>query len=191
MVEPVAAPDDVRSVLRRDCTIAKMFVSYAWKCTGDGARAVDAAQEAIARVIEGKRWYARKSDKKELFGHLADVVDTVVANEKRRAYRRREVAPNPERDEKKRDSDANIEVRAARAEDDDRRQRLADRVMARVEKDAIIPGMLVLEQEGIGGAAEQAERLGCTHKEIYRARERLAHHRDVVLAEARKNGELP
>jgi hypothetical protein len=191
MGEPEAAASDPRAALRGDPSVGRRLLGYAFNRTRDGARAEDVAQEAIKRMLEGKGFTRWDPSGKALLPHLFDIVDSIVGNENTRASRRREVASDPERDENKRDSDANIEARAVRAEEDDLTQRLADRVMARVEKDPVIPGMLAAEQEGIDGAAEQAERLGCTVKDIRRARERLAHHRGAVLDEARKNGELP
>ena len=58
--------------------------------------------------------------------------------------------------------------------------------MDRVAKDPIIPGIPRHEQEGIEKASELASKLQCSPKDIYRARERLAHHRDQVLEEERK-----
>ncbi len=51
--------------------------------------------------------------------------------------------------------------------------------------------MLALEQEGIDGAAEIASRLQCTVKDVYRMRERVAHHRDKVLEEERRKEGKP
>jgi DNA-directed RNA polymerase specialized sigma24 family protein len=189
--EAVAAATDPRSELARDATIAKKLVGYASKRTRDSTRALDVAQEAIARALEGKGFCRWDPARKKLLDHLSDIVDSVVGNENTRASRRREVAPDSERDAKKRDSDANLEARALREEKDVRWQRLADRVMERVAEDPIIPHMLALEQDGVESGAELAEALHCTTKDIYRARERLGHHRDIVLAAAKKRGELP
>ncbi len=83
-------PNDPRDVLRNDPSIAKKLLGYAYKKTQDITRAQDAAQEAVARVLQAKGWYAWKPDAKSLLDHLCDVVDTVVANESRRAGKRRE-----------------------------------------------------------------------------------------------------
>jgi DNA-directed RNA polymerase specialized sigma24 family protein len=191
MNEAVAAASDPRSELARDAAIAKKLVGYARKRTRDSTRALDLAQEAIARALDGKGFCRWDPSSKKLLDHLSDIVDSVVGNENTRAARRREVAPDSQRDANKRDSDANLEVRALREEEEARRQRLADRVMERVADDPIIPRMLAREQDGAEGAAELAQALGCRDTEIYRARERLAYHRDIVLDAARKRGELP
>jgi hypothetical protein len=71
---------------------------------------------------------------------------------------------------------------------DDPHRHLA-RVIERVRKDAIIIGMLKHNLDGIEGASELAALLHCAVKDIYRARERLAHHRDQVLEEERREEE--
>jgi hypothetical protein len=83
-------PNDPRDVLRKDASIAKKLLGYAYTKTRTITRAQDAAQEAMVRVLEGKGWYAWKPDAKSLLDHLCDVVDTVVSNESRRAAKRRE-----------------------------------------------------------------------------------------------------
>jgi hypothetical protein len=180
-IDPQNALLDPRDALQKDPSIAKKLVGYAHKKTHDVARAKDAAQQAIKRMLEGKgsdRWDpARKS----LLNHLADVVDTVVANEKSRAAMWREEPMNPARGEKT----AALDPDPAQAE---RRRRLAAEVVMRVEKDRVIPRMLELEQGGIGDAAEQARRLDFAVSDIHRARERLAYHRDTVLEHDKKKG---
>jgi hypothetical protein len=179
--QDVDQPIDPQDALQNDPSIAKKLFGYAYKKTHDVGRARDTAQEAIKRMLEGKgsdRWDpARKS----LLNHLADVVDTVVANEESRAAMSREEPMNPARDEKTAAPDPDLE----KAE---RRRRLAAELMMRVEKDRVVPRMLELEQDGIGDAAEQARRLDCAVADIYRARERLAYHRDTVLEHDKKRG---
>jgi DNA-directed RNA polymerase specialized sigma24 family protein len=189
--QDVDAPSDPRDALEKDPSIAKKLVGYAYKKTHEVARAKDAAQEAIKRALEGNgvhRWHpARKS----LVNHLADIVDTVVANDNRRAAKRREEPTNVARAENAPDSNPDTEQKIIDAEQDERRERLAAEVMMRVKKDQVIPRMLELEQDGIGDAAEQARQLDSPLKEIDRARERLAYHRDIVLEQEKKKGGAP
>jgi DNA-directed RNA polymerase specialized sigma24 family protein len=179
---------DPRDVLRNDPTIAKKLVGYAYKKTSDIARAKDAAQEAVARMLESKGFYRWDPSRKTLLNHLADIVDTVVANENRRAAAWREEPLKPARDKRTADPRPDPERKMMDIEEEQRRQRLADAVMMRVEKDPLIPRMLELAQEGTDDAAEQAGKLGCRVPDIYRARERLAHHRDAVLDQEKRNG---
>jgi hypothetical protein len=90
MTAPATAPLDPRDVLRQDVSILKKLVAYAYKKRGDALLAGDDASEAVARVLEGKGWYRWDPDAKSLLNHLAGVVDTVVANARRRAAVRRE-----------------------------------------------------------------------------------------------------
>jgi DNA-directed RNA polymerase specialized sigma24 family protein len=185
-------------LLEGDTALAKKLVGYANRKTRDMTRATDAAQEAVARMLEGRGSYRWDPTRKSLLNHLADVVDTVVANERRRAATRREKPIDRASDDDGKphsdrhpDSRPNAEQQAASIEERQTELRLAAEVMTRVEKDPVIPGMLALEEEGIHDAAEQARRLGCTVKDIYRARERLAYHRDAVLAQRKKTGGAP
>jgi DNA-directed RNA polymerase specialized sigma24 family protein len=187
-------PNDPRDVLRKDPSIAKKLLGYAYKKTRAITRAQNAAQEAVARVLQAKGWYAWKPDAKSLLDHLCDVVDTVVANESRRAGNRRERPIRSKDDEGNPGDDAvpdaapNAAQQIESLEEEQHELDLAARVMLRVEKDPIIPGMLRLAQDETGNAAEQARLLGCSVPDIYRARERLAYHRDVVLREEEKKG---
>jgi DNA-directed RNA polymerase specialized sigma24 family protein len=187
-------PNDPRDVLRKDASIAKKLLGYAYTKTRNITRAQDAAQEAIARVLEGKGWYAWKPDAKSLLDHLCDVVDTVVANESRRAGKRRERPIRSKDDEGNPVDDAvpdsapNVSQQIESLEEEQHEIDLAARVMLRIEKDPIIPRMLQLEQDETSDAAEQARLLGCRVPDIYRARERLAYHRDVVLREEEEKG---
>lgn len=179
------APLDAAEALAADPRIGRTLLGYAYKKTRDRERMQEVAQEAIARVLEGRGWCRWDPDRKSLLNHLSDVVDSLVANQDRRAYVKRE-RPMAEDDEGTPDSDPSPEQQLDTLEQVERKKRLAARVMERVAGDRIIPGMLQHEQEGIGQASELASRLHCSVKDIYRARERLAHHRDQVLDEERK-----
>jgi DNA-directed RNA polymerase specialized sigma24 family protein len=187
-------PNDPRDALRKDPCTAKKVLGYALNKTRNITRAQDAAQEAVARVLQGRGWYAWKPDAKSLLDHLCDVVDTVVANESRRAGKRRERPIRSKDDEGNPGDDAvpdlaqDASQQIESLEEEQHELDLAARVMLRVEKDPVIPGMLRLEQDETSDAREQARLLGCSVPEIYRARERLAYHRDVVLREEEQKG---
>jgi len=84
------------------------------------------------------------------------------------------------------DSRPGAEQQIEAIEERERERRLAARVLARVAADPLITGMLEHEKAGIGRAPELAALLHCTVKDIYRARERVAYHRDRVLEEERR-----
>jgi DNA-directed RNA polymerase specialized sigma24 family protein len=179
------ATPDARELLATDPRIGRMLVAYAYKRTRSQTRMREVAQEAMACVLEGRGWYRWDPNRKSLLNHLSDVVDSLVANEDRRASKRRE-QPSVKSDERKPDSTPSADQQIDAIEELERKRRLASRVMERVAEDPIIPGMLEHEQAGVGKASELAALLHCSVKEIYRARERLAHHRDRVLEEERK-----
>jgi DNA-directed RNA polymerase specialized sigma24 family protein len=191
MDSPDDAANDPRDVLAKDPRIAKKLLGYAYKKTQNIQRAKDAAQEAVARLLEGKGFYRWNPHGKSLLNHLADIVDTVVANETRSAAHRRELGMDPDDLERLAGGAAVPDAREQLEAIEDRRREalLAAAVMSRIKSDPILPRMLDLEQQDVGedGDAErQARLLGCTVKDIYRARERLAYHRDQVLEEAKK-----
>ena len=203
MDSPDDPANDPRDVLERDPRIAKKLLGYAYKKTLDIRRAKDAAQEAVVRMLEGKGFYRWNPKRKTLLNHLADIVDTVVANETRSAAHRHEIGMDPGDLERLTDGAATPNAREQLEAIEDRRREalLAAAVMARVQSDPIIPRMLDLEQQDVGegdgtspaslergrnDAERQAGLLGCTVKDIYRARERLAYHRDKVLEEEKK-----
>ena len=183
------APPDPRELLSTDPEIGRKLVGYAYKKTRDRTRMRDVAQEAIARVLEGRGWYRWDPNRKSLLDHLSDVVDSLVANQNRRASVKREQPMGEGDDERKPDSTPSPERQIDSIEQLERKRRLAVRVMERVAGDAIIPDMLKHEQAGIGKASELAGLLHCAVRDIYRARERLAYHRDEVLEEDRKQEE--
>jgi len=64
-------------------------------------------------------------------------------------------------------------------------------LLERLAGDTIALGKIELMREGIDDAAEQAARLGCTTKDIYRANERIAYHVDLVKNASRGSGGRP
>jgi DNA-directed RNA polymerase specialized sigma24 family protein len=192
----VAAPIDPRDVLESDPAVAKKLVAYAIKKTREIAHARDAAQEAVARMLQGRGFHGWDPAGKSLLHHLVDVVDTLVAaSERRRAATKLETPIagdagddyNPDSDRHP-DSRPHVEQPVASVEETQRELRLAAEVVMRVDKDPVILRMLELEQEGIHDTAEQARRLGCTVNDLHRGRDRLARHRDAVLAREKRSG---
>jgi hypothetical protein len=182
---------DPRDALEKDPSIAKKLVGYAYKKTHQVARAKDAAQEAIKRMLEGKGLYRWDPARRSLLNHLADLVDTIVADDSSRAAVGREQPMSLTDAENTAHPEPDPEQKIVDVERAERRRRLAAEVVMRVKRDQVIPKMLELEQDGVGDAAEQARRLDCEAKEIHRARERLAYHRDTVLEQESKKGGAP
>jgi DNA-directed RNA polymerase specialized sigma24 family protein len=185
---PGPPTDDARPQLEKDAKLRRGVLAYAYKVTHRIDEAKTAAQEAFARVLEGKGWYAwHPQGDKTLFAHLCSVVDTVVANERARAHNRREDEGVPAYDEKTVDPEPRIDQRIEAAEEHQEKMKLAELVMQRL--DEMARGMLELEQQGTHDAALQAEFLSCSFDDVFLARKRVAYHRDAVLAEhAKKRG---
>jgi DNA-directed RNA polymerase specialized sigma24 family protein len=179
------APQAAAEVLAADPRIGRILIGYAYMKTHNKVRMQEVAQEAITRVLEGRGWYRWDASRKSLLNHLSDVVDSLVANQNRRASVKRE-RPMTEDDERKPDSTPSPEQQIDTLEELERKRRLAALVMERVAEDPIIPGMLEHEKAGSGQASELASLLRCKAKDIYRARERLAYHRNQVLEEERR-----
>jgi RNA polymerase sigma factor (sigma-70 family) len=194
---------DPREVLRRDREgasaegkhfIAKNLLGYCIKRTRERARAADAAQEAIALVLAGKGWHrwvydGEGSHALSLLNHLSDVARDWLNTQRERAAHWRELAESPARDRQIADPQARTDERIEDLEEHDDEMRLAQAVMDRLDERT--REMLRLEQQGEHDAAALADRLGCTVKDIYRARERVKYHRDAVLEEdaRRRRGE--
>jgi len=199
MGEPPSSQPDARRVLEEDRRSGRNYVTrnllgYCFKRTRDRDRAQDAMQESLARVLAGEGWHRwihdeSKTPERSLLDHLCDLAKDVLWKEHERAAHRREVPASPARDAAAADPQAGTDERMADHaghEDDMRRaQRVLDRLDDRSRE------MLRLEQEGVDDCADLASRLGCTVRDVYRMRERVAHHRDRVLDEERAKEEDP
>ncbi|MBV9947504.1 MAG: hypothetical protein JOZ69_11685, partial [Myxococcales bacterium] len=89
-------------------------------------------------------------------------------------------------EDRKPDSSPSADKQIEGAQELARQQRVATKLMARVAKDPIIPAMLEHRKAGISTATELARLLRCSVKDIYRAHDRLTHHRERVLEEERR-----
>jgi DNA-directed RNA polymerase specialized sigma24 family protein len=196
MSEGEGGTPDPRGVLAKDRTqngsfIAKNLLGYLFKRTRDPDAAADAAQEAIARVLAGEGWHRWVYDGEQtvelsLLNHLCDLGRDVIKKDRKRAARRHETEEDPVRDAATADPEPRADDQIEAVEEDENERRLAALVWDRLDERT--RDVLVLAQEGIDDAAEIARRLGCTPRDVYRARERVAYHRDAVLDEERAKG---
>jgi len=188
---------DARTVLAKDEErwITKRLLGYAYRKTSNVARARDVAQEAIALALEGRGWHRwephpGKTPERSLLGHLCNLARAIAKDERKSAAARREMQPDPEDEDRDlRVADPQPTIEQANLDEADHRE--TEDLVARV-KDRLDPralGVLQLEEEGVHDASVQAERLDCTVRDVYRARERIAHHRDAVLAQHGKASE--
>ena len=180
------APQSAAEVLHADPRLHLLLFGYACTKTRDKELAEELAQEAVACVLAGQGFYRWDRDRKSLLDHLSDVIESLLANRRRRAYVKREEPMAEDADDRSPDSKPSAEQQIDSREELERKLHLAERIRERVAKDPIIPAMLKYRKKGIEKPAELATRVGCSAKDIYRAVERLAHHRKAVLEEERK-----
>ena len=197
MSQAADAPIDPRSILQEDLRsdkpfIMKRLVGYAFNRVHDRERAMDIAQEAVARVLEGKGWEqwvfdGRLTPKQNLLSHLLDLARHIDNKERERASERREVAADEDRDQAVADgAPAPTEMPAEWAEHERdmlRAQQVLDRLdeptreMLRIESES---------EESLDADALAARIPGWTRKDVYRARERISHHRGLLLEREKK-----
>ncbi|MBV9946732.1 MAG: hypothetical protein JOZ69_07790 [Myxococcales bacterium] len=177
---------DPRELLESNPKIIRYLNGYAFKKTRDHELAYELAHDAVLRVLEGKGWHRWDPARKELLNHLSDVVKALLADRRKRAFLRREQPMVDGDEDRAPDSKPSPDRQMEGAQELARRRRLAAQVMARVAEDPIIPRMLEHKKAGIQKPAELARLLGCAVKDIYRAHDRLTHHRERVLEEERR-----
>jgi DNA-directed RNA polymerase specialized sigma24 family protein len=195
------APDvalDARSVLEADLRAERPFImkrltGYAFNRTFDAARARDVAQEAVLLVLAGNGWHrwhykGRGTPVQDLLGHLFDVARDVVKNEDARAAEWREVEGDPERDAQVSDGAPVPGEMPAEWAAHSQQERRAERVLERLDEKTREMLRIESESEEKLDAEALGAKLGWTAREVYRARERVRHHRDVVLGQEQERG---
>ena len=180
-------------VLQEQPALVNRLLGYVIKIVRDHARAEDITQEVLLIALEGKT-YPWDGVIPPL-QHLGSIANSRISDHRTKASTRREKLKreNDDPDPDKRDSRPSPISFAAAEEHTELRVELAADVMQRLEKkgDRIAVKSLELTQSGTKSAEAQADALGCTVKDIYRARERVAYQREAVLADARAKGRWP
>ena len=186
---------DARTLLEEDRErwIWKRLMAYAYRRNPDLTTTRDVVQETLALVLQGDGWLAWRFDpeaghdpKRSLLLHLCSVARATGKDQRKAMKARREVpmpaAPDPEDDNPKELADPAFHVEDGNLEHAEhlRWEGLAEQVRGRL--DARARAVLALEEEDVHDAAAQAERLACSVAEVYLARDRIAYHRDAVLA---------
>jgi len=188
---------DPREVLRKDAqskdpVIPKRLLKFCRSRTSDTQQAKDMMSEAVARTLAGEGWHRWRydgvgSETESLLMHLFNVARDVLKKERESAQAWREVR-GKEKDAPVQDVTATPgekPVEWAAHEDDMRR---AETVMDRLDEEARQMLRVESESEKKLDAKALAEKLGWSVKQVYRARERVVYHRDLVLAAERKRG---
>lgn len=186
---------DARTVLDADLRakspfIMKRLIGYAFNRTYDATRAKDVAQEAISLVLAGNGWHRWRYDGhrkpvENLLMHLFDVARDVVKNEDARASEWREVEGEPERDAQVSDGAPAPGQMPAEWELHAQEERRAQRVLERLDPKTREMLRIESESEEKLDAEALGAKLGWSAREVYRARERVKHHRDAVLEQER------
>ncbi len=175
----MAGAQAAKELLAKDERLRKKIFLHAYSLTENLADAGELAQEGMTRAIDpkGSPWDPEKQP--SLLLHVGSVMNGLAANRRRGEKRHKSVSHKPERDARV-DPDPTPEEQAERAEDLARLQGWMKDLLARLAGDTIALGKIELMREGIDDAGEQAARLGCTTKDIYRANERIAYHVGLV-----------
>jgi DNA-directed RNA polymerase specialized sigma24 family protein len=191
--DPPDAPPSAAAAIRRDPGLYKRLFGYVLSRLGDVSRAEDVTGDVVAIALEGKRY--PWDGETPILDHLGSIANTLIANSTRKASTRRERLKRDEDDPDpdQRDSRPSPSSFVAAETQEDRRVAMAAELVGHFEakKDEVVVGSLRLSEEGEHSAERQATLLGCTVKDIYRARERVRHQRDVFVERARKRGEWP
>jgi hypothetical protein len=148
--------------------------------TGSLADAEDIAAEAIRRLFDSHYAAWDPHLEPDLLRHLGSTVNGLISNESRAARLKVERSlsdPSVFR------SAEEITASVDKIAETDECQRALRLLEARVAGDELMKGLVSLESGGVTKAATQATQLGVSVDAIYKARRRLARHREAVRRE--------
>jgi hypothetical protein len=171
--------------------IFRRLVLFAFKrrqgrgIAGSRADAEDIAAEAIRRLLDSE--YAGWDPKLEpdLLRYLGSTVNGLISNESRSARLKVERSlsdPSVFR------SAERVTASGDKMEEGDECQRALQLLEVRVADDELMKRLLSLENGGVSKPATQASQLKVSVEVIYRARRRLARHREAVRRELEGQG---
>jgi len=171
--------------------IFRRLVLFAFKrrqgrgITGSLADAEDIAAEAIRRLLDSEYagWDPRLEP--DLLRHLGSTVNGLISNESRSARLKVERSlsdPSVFR------SAERVTASADKMEEGDECKRALQLLEVRVADDELMKRLLSLENGGVTKPATQAAQLKVSVEVIYRARRRLARHREAVRRELQGQG---
>jgi DNA-directed RNA polymerase specialized sigma24 family protein len=198
MTPAAAIALDPRDVLKADAeskdpVIHKRLLRFCYVRTRNVQRARELVSDAYERTLVAEGWHrwthdGRSEARESLLTHLCNMANDVFRKEVARAATQSEVEADPKRDAAPADSRPALGEMPAEWSKHDEEMRRAEQVMAKLDEDA--RRMLRVESESDEelSARELAARLGWSEKQVYRARERVRHHRDALLAREAKRG---
>ena len=148
--------------------------------TGSLADAEDIAAEAIRRLLDSDYAGWDPNLEPDLLRHLGSTVNGLISNESRGARLKVERSlsdPSVFR------SAERIAASGDKMDETDECQRALRLLEARVAGDELMKGLLSLENGGVTKPAMQATQLRVSVDVVYKARRRLARHREAVRRE--------
>lgn len=156
--------------------------------TGSLADAEDIAAEAIRRLLDSDYAAWDPNLEPNLLRHLGSTVNGLISNESRSARLKMERSlsdPSVFR------SAERVTASGDKIEESDECQQALRLLEARVADDELMKRLLSLENGGVTKPATQATQLRVSVEVIYKARRRLARHRDAVRRELEGQGSSP
>jgi hypothetical protein len=175
---PASAPIDPvleQALVREWVIILPRLLDYARTCSRSRERAKELVQEAWLALRDGRRTWNR--DKvPAFFDFAASVIGSLWTRDVRGGRRKYEVDGEDDRHAAPA-SAPNPEQLAAMKEEHE--QRLA-KLLASFDEGDLCHALVPLFEQGIGGALEQAERLGVSVEEIYKAHRRFKYAMDKM-----------
>jgi hypothetical protein len=153
--------------------------------TGSLADAEDIAAEAIRRLLDANYAGWDPTLEPDLLRHLGSTVNGLISNESRSARLRVERSLS---DPAVFRSAERITAPGDQTEAGDECQRALRLLEARVADDELMKRLLSLENGGVTKPATQATQLRVSVEVIYKARRRLARHREAVRRELEGQG---
>jgi hypothetical protein len=148
---------------------------------GSLADAEDLAAEAIRRLLDTNFADWNRGAEPDLLRHLGSTVNGLLSNELRGARFKVERSLSDPNINQIAEQFAVTSVRGIEEVDENRR--MLSLLEARVAQDMLVSKLLQIEEKGITKPATQAEHLKVAISIVYKARRRLARHREAVRKE--------
>jgi DNA-directed RNA polymerase specialized sigma24 family protein len=201
MTQAAAIALDPREILKADAAskdpfISKRLMRFCYARTRDVQLARDLASEAVVLTLAAEGWHRWSHDgdtapAESLLMHLCTMARDVLKKQRESAAAWREVEGDPKRDAAAAEAGPPPGEKPVEWAKHDDEMRRAEAVMEKLDEDA--RRMLRVESESESeeelSARALAEKLGWSEKQVQRARERVAYHRDALLArEAKRRG---
>jgi hypothetical protein len=175
MADRVAGALAARELLDRDERLRRKTFAHAYSLTRNVADAKELAQEAITRAIDPSQAPWDPDTQPNLLLHLGSLMNSAVANRRRGEQRHPFIRYVAAKDMRV-DTAPTAEERIVHEDDISRLERWMQELRGALAGDDVALGKIDLVYRGIDDAASQAEALGCSLDDVYRANKRIAYH---------------